>query len=150
MYEIGQFAVIGEHERAIADRLCIRLMPITHMQGFPWWDRSTQDVMLRMPDLIAPGMRVLDFGCGSSAILAVAAHQLGAEVDAVEVHDELRQIAQLHLDTNDVPTTVTAEIVGDRYDVVLANVGDALLVGVVSRYGDHGVGTAADSEVIIW
>ncbi len=150
MYEIGRFAVIGEAEPEPVGYLPIRLLPRNHIIGFPWWSASTQAVLTAMPDVIKPGDRVLDFGTGASAILAIAAARLGATVTATEIHTELAALAREQLAANDVSAEVYEAIDGGDFDVVLANVGDAELVGRLSNIAPHGIGTDKDGALISW
>lgn len=94
------------------------------------------------------GAHVLDVGCGSG-VLAVAAARLGSpRVVAVDVDPEAVEVTRANADRNGVAGTVAAHLVGDvatgdarlggdplgdvegRFDVVVANIGEAALVGL--------------------
>lgn len=156
MYEIGRFAVHGEHEPAPVGFLPIRLVPASqpigyaHYAAFEWWNPTTQAILRRLPDIVRAGDKVLDFGCGAAPVLSIAAHQLGATPYPVENHHEMILIAQAQLAANGLTMAVVTEPLPAEYDVVLANVGDAALVGSVSRLAPHGVGTDAAGELIEW
>ncbi len=146
MYEIGRFAVIGEHEPEPVGFLPIRLRPLNHHAAYPWWSETTQAMLRELPDLVTPGMRVLDFGCGATAILSLAVIALGAMPYPVEIHPEIAALAGEQLGEPPVPASPTLS----AYDFALANVGDAALVGEVSRLAPHGLGTDKDGELVRW
>lgn len=146
MYEIGRFAVIGEHEPEPIGFLPIRILPHSHYMAFPWWDDTTKAVLEVMAEDVKPGMRVLDFGCGASAILSLAAKALGATPYPVEIHPEIAMLASAQVQG----VMVLTHPGESEYDYVVANVGDAVLVGEVSNLAPHGVGTDAAGELVRW
>jgi len=141
---IGQFTIIGEHEEGEG----IRLLPHTHGNAYPWWSESTRNVLESLTVEDVKGKRVLDFGCGASAILGLAAASLSAKsVDYAERDVELWAIAKTIVRRNaHSPSPDT----GKRYDFILANLGDAEQVGKVSVRSEHGIGTDKDGAVIRW
>lgn len=150
MYEIGRFTVVGEGESAPAGSPSIRLIPYAHYAAYPWWSTTTQAVLEALPELVHAGARVLDFGCGASAIVSIAIAELDATPYPVEVHPELASIAQRQLAANGLTMAVLAEPLAVPYDVAVANVGDAELVGRVSKLAAHGIGTDRDGNLIRW
>jgi len=150
VYEIGRFAIYGEHEIEPTGKVGIRLMPHSHHAAYPWWSLSTQSVLARLERLDLTGKSVLDFGCGASCILGLAAARLGGVVTAVEIHPELADIAQRQAEANPtLDVTVRADDPGGMFDVILANVGDAeLLDGLVDRAREHFIGTARKRNLL--
>lgn len=151
MYEIGAFAVIGAHETEPDGFMPIRLLPHVHPNAHPWWSESTQAVLGAMvaDGVDLAGKRVLDFGCGASAILAIAAARLGADVTAVEIHPELAALARQQIAANGLRLEVLAAT-DEAFDFALVNVGDAGLVGRISNQATHGVGTDAGGGLVTW
>ncbi len=152
MYQIGRFAVIGEHEAEPDGLIPIRILPHLHFRAYAWWSESTAQMLERLDEV--EGKTVCDFGCGASAILAIAAARLGAAVTAVEQNAELAELARANLDANGFQAVPL--MVGDfsdaeaHFDLLIANVGDAHLVGQVSKQSEHGWGTEQDGVVISW
>ena len=95
------------------------------------------------------GKRVLDFGCGASAILSLVASELGADVVACEIHPAYAAEAKRQIAANELDIPVVATASGS-FDFAVANVGDAHLVGEVSKLATHGVGTDSEGELIRW
>lgn len=143
MFQIGQFTILGEHEGGEG----IRLLPHTHGNAYPWWSESTRNVLAALTAADVAGKRVLDFGCGASAILGLCAASLGASVSYAERDTELWGIAREQIIANGL---TPVEDDGGRYDFILANIGDAVAVGEVSTRSDHGIGTDNDGSVIRW
>ena len=141
---IGAFTILGEHEQGEG----IHLLPHTHGNAYPWWSESTRNVLEALTAADVAGKRVLDFGCGASAILGLCAASLGAKsVDYAEQDAELWAIAKNIVRRNShAPSPDT----GKRYDFILANLGDAEQVGKVSVRSEHGIGTDRDGAVIRW
>lgn len=146
MLTIGGFPIVGLDEEEEG----IRLVPHTHGDAYPWWSDTTKRVLeVLLPDDVM-GKTVVDFGCGASAILGLAANwQDAASVTFVENHAELAQIAQQQLEANGISGKVLAET-HDSYDFMLANLGNALDVGEASKLAAHGIGTDEQGEVIRW
>jgi ribosomal protein L11 methyltransferase len=92
---------------------------------------TTTLVLRALERLVGPSTSVLDVGCGSG-VLAIAAARLGAspvvaiDVDPVAVSVTLENAVRngVSVDVSDAPV---GEL-GDTYDVVLANIGAAVLV----------------------
>lgn len=144
MFQLGRFTVFGEHEEGEG----IRLLPHTHGNAYPWWSESTRNVLEALTEADVAGKRVLDLGCGASAILALAMAQLGAASVAIAERDpELMAIAQSQLAANRLPVLVDD---GGVYDFIVANLGDALAVGEISTRSQHGIGTDRDGGIIRW
>jgi predicted nicotinamide N-methyase len=142
--QIGSFTVVGEHEEGPG----IRLLPHTHGDAYPWWSESTRNVLDALRPEDVAGKRVLDFGCGASAILGLAAASLGAALVAyAESHPALWAIAQRQIEANGWPVVADD---GGTADFILANLGDAVAVGELSRRSLHGLGTDKEGQVIRW
>jgi len=140
-------AVYGEHEDAPDSGVVL----VPHSVGaYPWWSEPTRDVLEATPDLA--GLDVLDFGCGASAILSLAAIKVfgAATVTSVEYVPEFAEVALRQLEANGINPDVRASVDDGRWDFAFANLGDAALVGEVSRYATHGIGSDRDGGVIRW
>lgn len=146
MFEIGPFTVIGERE-AMPQGLAIRLLPHEHHAAFPWWSPTTQAVLVALGAEDIVGKRVLDFGCGASAILGLAASALGGRVSYAEHMPELWAIAVTNIAANGLDPTQDD---GGRHEFILANLGDAYAVGQLAQRAPHGLGTDAEGQVIRW
>jgi len=150
MYELTyRFAAVSPGEPA-GEHLPVVITPYSHPIGYPWWSASTRAVLGMLPELIDPGDRVLDFGCGPAAILAVAAARLRATVVALEAHPELAAIARQQIEANGLDIPVIEADDGLPYDVILANIGDAVLVGTLSTRSPRGVGSDSEDGLIVW
>jgi ribosomal protein L11 methyltransferase len=150
-YAIGDFIIYGEHEEDPGG-LSIKIIPHSHHAAYGWWNESTRKVLEAMVDLPIKGATVLDFGCGASAILALAAHKLGAKrVVACEVHPEIATIAKRQIQANSARIKVWPEDDGEtEYDVIIANIGDAELAGRLSRRSKRGIGTSQEGDLLSW
>lgn len=144
MYEIGRVVVLAEGEEAPTGTLGIHITPYAHHAAYPWWSESTRLVLGRLQRLDLAGKTVLDFGCGASCILGLAAARMGATVTAIDYQPELAEIAARQAAANpDLAVTVQVDDPGGVFDVILANVGDAdLLDALVDRAREHFIGTA--------
>ena len=144
-YTIGPIVVIGAAEPDVPNG--VRLLPIQHHAAYHWWSAPTKAVIEAMD---VTGKSVIDFGCGASAILAIAAARLGASsVVAVEIHPELAEIARQNIAGNGLDIPVLADIEGSA-EYMVANLGDAQAVGAASVYAEHGIGTDRDGELVRW
>ena len=144
MYEIGRFAVIGQDEPEPDDLISIRLLPHFHPSAYAWWNESTAAVLDALPyDLT--GKTVLDFGCGASCILGLAAHALGGDVTALDRHPEIAEVARQQ--TGD-RFPVLIEDDGRDYDVILANIGDAHTVGTLANRAGLLIGTSKEGDLL--
>lgn len=149
MYQLGPVAVYGEHEDDPGG-LSVRIASYVSPGAYPWWSESTQAVLEAMTDLPVAGARVLDFGCGASAVLAITAAKMGAkEVIACEIHPEYAAIARRQIEANGLDIPVVAEAKG-KFDIAVANIGDAVLAGQVSKLAKHGVATDKEGGIISW
>ncbi len=145
MYQIGErFAVIGEGETEPEGLVPIRLLPHFHHSAYPWWSESTAAVLAALPDDLS-GKTVLDFGCGASCILGLAAHALGADVTALDHHPEIAEIARRQADGR-FPVLMLDN--GHDYDVILANIGDAHTVGTLASRAGLLIGTSKDGDLV--
>lgn len=88
---------------------------------------TTRLMLAALQDRIHPGMRALDLGTGSG-ILAIAAAKLGAQVAALDTSDIAVEVAQQNVDANRISDRVAVSVgsidtvVGERYDIILANI----------------------------
>ena len=145
MIEIGGFTIYGTHEDDPGG-LSVMLRP--HAYGYPFWSESTRRVLEAMRDLPIEGASVLDFGCGSSVILGLAAAKLGArEVVAVEHSPRILPQAKIQVEGRDIEVLESTD---KTFDIILANVGDAELVGRLSKQSGLGVGTSKDGNLLPW
>lgn len=150
MFELTtRVRVYGVHEDAPDDGVVLEPYEVA---AYPWWSETTRAVLEWMADANLAGARVLDFGCGGSAILALAAARVfGARsVECVENDERLVPIARRQLAANGIRRTVFRSVDAGKWDVALANVGDAHLVGEVSRLAKRGCGTDRDGSLITW
>jgi ribosomal protein L11 methyltransferase len=108
---------------------------------------STRQVLELLLDLPVAGARVLDVGCGSG-VLAVTAARLGAaEVTGIDIDPASPVTTAVNARLNGVDASVMASTtpladVAGRFDLVLANIGAAVLCdlepAVVRRVGPSG------------
>jgi ribosomal protein L11 methyltransferase len=73
---------------------------------------------------MSPGVRVLDYGCGSG-ILAIASKMFGADhVDAVDIDEQavLSTVHNAHANHTDVHAMLPDQLITGQYDVVVANI----------------------------
>lgn len=149
MYKIGKFTIYGEHEDDLGGDLNIKILPHSHQSAYGWWNKSTKDVLNFMSNLPIRGAKVLDLGCGSSAILAIAAKKMGAaEVVACEIHPELLEIAQKQIDVNGGNIELIQYDDNREYDIILANIGNAEEVEKLSKRAKISLGTDIDGNLI--
>lgn len=148
MFRIGLVAVYGEHE-ADPGGLSVLILPHAIPGAYPWWSESTASVIESLRPEDVAGKKVLDFGCGASAILALVMAKMGATVTACEIHPIYAAEAERQIAANDFSIPVKAKVTG-KFDFAVANVGDAVLVGQVSRLAKHGIGTDQQGELIRW
>lgn len=93
---------------------------------------TTQLVLTLLERVLRPGARVLDVGTGSG-VLAIAAVLLGASAAvATDIDPAAIVAARANAEANGVAGAVDItdrplESIGDRFDVVLANIGAAVL-----------------------
>lgn len=145
MYKIGGFTVYGEHEEDPGG-LSIMLRP--YAPTYPWWSEATANVLTAMHDMPIEGASVLDFGCAGSVILGLAAKKLGAR-EVVAVENDPRAIEQARMQVKGRGIKVM-ESTDKTFDIILANVGDAELVGQISIHSKRGVGTDIDGNLLPW
>jgi ribosomal protein L11 methyltransferase len=106
---------------------------------------STRLCMAALVDLVRPGVRVLDVGCGSG-VLAIAAMKLGAaSCVAIDVASEAVEATRANATANGVVVDARNELLDDvegRFDVVVANIGALVLrtmaPDLVARVADGG------------
>lgn len=97
-----------------------------------------------LEQLVAPGHRLLDVGCGSG-VLSVLAAGLGATVTAIDVDPAAVEATRTNAEANDVTvdasTTPLTDVTG-TFDVVVANVSAGTLVtaagALAQRCADDG------------
>lgn len=100
---------------------------------------TTRLVLAALPDLVEPGRRVLDVGCGSG-VLAVAAALLGAEVAGIDIDPASPEVMAANASANGVEGRVrfdtrplaavadAARTTGERFHLVLANLLSPIIV----------------------
>jgi ribosomal protein L11 methyltransferase len=107
---------------------------------------STQLCLVAMEDVMQPGLRVLDAGCGSG-ILSIAAARLGARaVDAFDIDPIAMRATQENASLNDLPVAIRAVVSagpgegnlwqaagGSRptWDVILVNILPHIIIGLL-------------------
>ena len=85
---------------------------------------TTQLCLAWLDDHVAPGARVLDYGCGSG-ILSIAAAKLGAgDVVGVDVDDQALEAARANAAANHVSARYTGpdNLHAGSFDIVVANI----------------------------
>jgi len=85
---------------------------------------STRMVLRQLESVVRPGMRVLDYGCGSG-ILAIVAGKLGAgEIAATDIDPQALATSIANAADNDVMLNVAApeSLPPGTFDLVLANI----------------------------
>jgi ribosomal protein L11 methylase PrmA len=144
MLDFCGFKIRGEHEKG--DGILLLANELTY-SAHPWWHISTRRCLEALTEADVKGKRVLDFGCGAAPILGLAASSLGArEVAYAEKIPALWEHAKKTIEANDLPPL---EDDGGTYDFILANIGDAYLLGQISKRSTHGIGTEG-YEVMRW
>jgi ribosomal protein L11 methyltransferase len=107
---------------------------------------STQLCLAAMEDVVRPGLRVLDAGCGSG-ILSIAAARLGARaVDAFDIDPIAMRATRENASLNDLPVAIRAVVSagpgegslwqtadGSRptWDVILVNILPHIIIGLL-------------------
>lgn len=104
---------------------------------------TTQMCLRALPELVRPGVRVLDVGTGSG-ILAIAAAKLGAQrVLGVDTDEQAIRAAQDNVTQNNVAGPVeirrgSLDAVRDGdWDLVVVNILAAVIVEMLQEDGDH-------------
>ena len=154
----------------VADVLSITIEPA---DSFGLGDHPTTRLSAAsVDDLIRPGDRVLDVGCGSGVLSILAARRGAAAVTAIDVSEAAREATIANASANEVADLVAAsttpvhEIAG-TFDLVVANIlapalvamagelcrlvapGGALVIsGVLTGSYDHVVGALAPLIVV--
>lgn len=151
-YDLGPVTVIGEGEAEAPGRW-VRLLPARwDLHYYPWWKSTTVECIENIPD--CTGKTVIDFGCGATAIIALAAARMGASrVIAIDRQASLIEEAKRQVEANDLSAVVECIVATEpteQVDYMIANVGDAVLVGEVSRWAAHGHGTDHDGNILRW
>lgn len=148
MYRAGAIAVIGGAETP-PNGAWLRLIPYAHPLAYPWWSPTTRAVLEALTRGDVEGRTVLDYGCGASAILGLAAYAFGAScVHFAECKPDLLAIAEQQIKANGQKPRLDDETL--YYDFALANLGDAFAIGILSKRTAHGLGTDKEGRVIRW
>jgi ribosomal protein L11 methyltransferase len=101
---------------------------------------TTQLCLEAIEDLVHPGQRVLDIGCGT-AILAIAAAKLGAaQVTAIDIDPVAVDVASDNVHDNGVEQVVEVRqgdlltaVDGDGYDLAVANILRNIIISLVPQ-----------------
>jgi len=147
VYKIGKFIIYGDHEDD-PDGLSIKLFPYSG-KTYPWWSNSTKKVLEEMFNLPIKGATVLDLGCGSSAILALAAEKLGAakiigcEHDSILADMARKQVSGKNIKIIDKDDNI-------KYDIIIANLGEIEIIEKLKKRSKHGICTSEDDEILRW
>lgn len=108
---------------------------------------STRLAVALMEDLVAPGVRVLDVGCGSGVLAALAALLGATEVVAIDIEPGAVVATEANAAANAVAERVSASTAGlgdidGPFDLVVANIGGGTLFDLapqlVARVGPGG------------
>ncbi len=96
---------------------------------------TTSLCLTALERLVKPGHSVLDVGTGSG-ILAIAAHRLGAtHVTAIDIDPVAVKVALENVQKNDVGVDVAratvAEVGGEGFDLVIANIIAAVIIDLL-------------------
>ena len=110
---------------------------------------TTRLVVATLDELVRPGGRVLDVGCGSG-VLSIAAALLGASVVAIDIDPGAPFATRANATRNGVGDRIAASTtplaaVGARFDVVAAN----LLAPVIAELGPALVRATADDGHLV-
>lgn len=152
MYQLtDRFAAVAPGEET--DLAGIVIIPHFHPSAYPWWSGETVKVLTAMEGFNFEGMDVLDFGCGASAVLSIAAARMGAaSVVALEIHPELAEIAQSQVDANGLGDVIKINPADApwSYDIVLANLGfkTEYEAREVTQRGARYIATLTDGTVL--
>ncbi len=96
---------------------------------------TTATCLQAIAQVVTPGARVIDVGCGSG-ILGIAAARLGAEVDGCDTDIVSVENTQTNLELNHVTFGAlwegSAMMASGQYDVVIANIVADVLVMIAS------------------
>lgn len=90
-------------------------------------------------ELVTPGTRVADIGCGSGILSVAAARRGAASIVAIDVVDEAVHATSMNADRNDVgqfvaaSTTPVGELASASFDLILANIGAATLCSMAEE-----------------
>lgn len=144
-YQLGPLTVLS-HDEPATGAWSVRLRPEGIIGAYPWWRDATRLVIESMAPLNLVGRRVLDFGCGSSAILSLAAHMRGARVTAYDHVPEMTEGARRQVAGYEI--RVVDEDDGSDYDVILANIGNEPVVRLLCARAPFVIGTAKRGDLI--
>lgn len=151
---LGPVTVIGEDEETPSEGVVIRFLPFpASAHFFPWWDVTTVACLEELAARDLTGLHVVDFGCGATAILAMAALYFGAaKVTAVEKMPDLVEEARRQIEANGLSGDIEVILAKEAppCDLMVANLGDAVLVGQHSPSSPHGFGTDSEGGLVAW
>jgi ribosomal protein L11 methylase PrmA len=111
---------------------------------------TTSTCLAMLADLVGPGTRLLDVGCGSGALSVVAA-RAGAEVTAIDLDPDAVAATGANASANGVDVDATSTPLADlsdTWDVVVANISARAVLELSGDLWRLGAGTLVVSGIL--